>query len=487
MVVSTEASSASPTLLTKVTDAFQDLQDVPAPPPPASAPGPALLDDHETGMLDDFFEQMNTGQLDDSSFAFGGLGQNKTNSSWDIWPDELPPMFHGSTSLLALSDAQSTGPLQRSTRHHFELSQDHNFTGQQTHIVTTSPEILAAASTLVHNGHTGLSNGVPHRGSQQATNHTSQQSLHYHSNNAYGGTQAEFYHPRLSNTGPNIEKPLNSAVLNGDPILQSMFFGPVGPIDIRHTSSDKSAHLRWGSDANFYDHCFVAPPNQETVEEVTKTQLSMMECLEPQISAANTQPSSPMMNRSRRSFDGQNGGSSSGGSEKNVVESIKKHSAQLSTADSIPRKRRKNRLKIEPHDDIDEEKGEWSDHAEKTVNLQRTARRQSFMKEPKSKRQSLVIQDRGKRGKPQPSEQKSGRDNLTDEQKRSNHILSEQKRRNLIKQGFEDLCKLVPELKGGSFSKSAMLTQAADWLEKLVNGNEMLRQQLAEIKRDQRS
>jgi hypothetical protein len=77
---------------------------------------------------------------------------------------------------------------------------------------------------------------------------------------------------------------------------------------------------------------------------------------------------------------------------------------------------------------------------------------------------------------------KPARENLTEEQKRSNHILSEQKRRNLIRQGFDDLCTLVPGLKGGGFSKSAMLTQAADWLEEILRGNEILKAQLADMK-----
>ncbi|KAJ5223832.1 hypothetical protein N7468_008374 [Penicillium chermesinum] len=77
---------------------------------------------------------------------------------------------------------------------------------------------------------------------------------------------------------------------------------------------------------------------------------------------------------------------------------------------------------------------------------------------------------------------KAPRENLSEEQKRTNHILSEQKRRNLIRQGFDDLCSLVPGLRGGGFSKSAMLTQAADWLEDIMHGNEILRNQLADMK-----
>ncbi|OAA55932.1 hlh transcription factor [Niveomyces insectorum RCEF 264] len=73
---------------------------------------------------------------------------------------------------------------------------------------------------------------------------------------------------------------------------------------------------------------------------------------------------------------------------------------------------------------------------------------------------------------------KPPRENLTEDQKRENHIKSEQKRRTLIKSGFDDLCDLVPSLHGGGFSKSVMLTMAADWLEELLRGNEVLREQL---------
>jgi hypothetical protein len=90
--------------------------------------------------------------------------------------------------------------------------------------------------------------------------------------------------------------------------------------------------------------------------------------------------------------------------------------------------------------------------------------------------------DTPRKSKVQGAMTKQGRENLTEEQKRTNHILSEQKRRNLIKQGFDDLCSLVPELNGGGFSKSTMLIQAADWLEDLLRGNEQLKAQLAELK-----
>lgn len=66
------------------------------------------------------------------------------------------------------------------------------------------------------------------------------------------------------------------------------------------------------------------------------------------------------------------------------------------------------------------------------------------------------------------------REKLTEEQKRRNHILHEQKRRALIKDGFDDLLKLVPDIKDRGLSKSAILLKAAEWLEALTRGNKIL-------------
>jgi len=53
----------------------------------------------------------------------------------------------------------------------------------------------------------------------------------------------------------------------------------------------------------------------------------------------------------------------------------------------------------------------------------------------------------------------------------------------LIKEGFDDLCELVPGLRGGGFSKSTMLSMAADWLEDILEGNEALAAQLSALER----
>lgn len=74
------------------------------------------------------------------------------------------------------------------------------------------------------------------------------------------------------------------------------------------------------------------------------------------------------------------------------------------------------------------------------------------------------------------------RKNLTEEQKRENHIKSEQKRRNIIKEGYRELNQLVPNLKQGGFSKSNVLTETVRELEGLQAGNARMEEYLNSLK-----
>jgi hypothetical protein len=91
-------------------------------------------------------------------------------------------------------------------------------------------------------------------------------------------------------------------------------------------------------------------------------------------------------------------------------------------------------------------------------------------------RKASLVEDSSKKKRASAATQKAQRENLTEEQKRSNHILSEQKRRDLIKQGYKDLNELVPAVRGGGLSKSQILTEAANFLDKLIADNDLYRQ-----------
>ena len=76
---------------------------------------------------------------------------------------------------------------------------------------------------------------------------------------------------------------------------------------------------------------------------------------------------------------------------------------------------------------------------------------------------------------------RQSKENLSEEQKRSNHIQSEQKRRNLIRLGFEDLNLLVPDLRAGGYSKSNMLSETAKFIYRLQNENNALKSQMQDL------
>lgn len=81
-------------------------------------------------------------------------------------------------------------------------------------------------------------------------------------------------------------------------------------------------------------------------------------------------------------------------------------------------------------------------------------------------------------GKRRKSAAAAKRENLTEDQKRENHINSEKKRRKVISTGFDNLGHIVPAVRGGNASKSAVLESTVLFLQELLEGNEKLRQTL---------
>ena len=193
------------------------------------------------------------------------------------------------------------------------------------------------------------------------------------------------------------------------------------------------------------------PPNALTEDDIDESFKDTLGCLLPG-SNASTRPSSPIVPKQRpfeRRLD-------------SIVEAN-----QDETESAKLKKRKKSKAKDDEYDD-EEENG--------------TASKTSRKRRPKSLGGAADSDTPQKRRKSSPSAApKMTRENLTEDQKRENHIKSEQKRRTLIKEGFEDLNELVPDLRGGGFSKSAVLIMAADWLEELVNGNTKLKEQLAQL------
>lgn len=227
--------------------------------------------------------------------------------------------------------------------------------------------------------------------------------------------------------------------------------------------------MQWGSDGNFANDQFFPPAHLETVAHITDGLLERVQTFAERTSANSTQPSSPIVHRSKND-----------GNTTNIVDQSTKSKTELrhEEDDEVSprwRKRKKVRPEVKEEEDAPgDEEDDWQE------SIPRRGKRQKRSL-GKAGKKATADAKHIKGQDSESTEHKPGRDNLTEEQRRENHILSEQKRRNLIKQGFDDLSELVPGLKSGGFSKSAMLTQAVEWLEALLDGNARLVAQLSEL------
>lgn len=412
--------------------------DTPYEPAPAPPPGPALLDDNESNMLDNFFTTLNSNQFSNNDLWMQGQ-QNKPFGATNYgWSDELPPTFEGSTTSL-----QPPGP---------QTGLEKPGAGMFPNGHGVSQDLFAAASMLYHTG-----SNPPEI---QPT--IGQNPFAGFPNMDFGGVRSNGHIKDRSHTTHMSPRPSTAAAPARPPVAyhtSEMLFDVREPISPEQQATAKVRPLHWGSDVSFLDQGYVRPADQPDEEERVDDLLSNLQCFERQNSAANTRAPSP------ERAAGPHMSWPESGTASRLGDGRREYGENMDVL-LQPSKRQKTLIKEE--EDEEDSDGDLSQQRRKSkASTYNKPRRMSGNAVRRSSIQSNA---------------KSTRENLTEEQKRNNHILSEQKRRNLIRQGFDDLCSLVPGLRGGGFSKSAMLTQAADWLEEVLRGNEILKSQLAELK-----
>lgn len=419
--------------------------------PPVPAPGPSLLDDNESDLLDTFFNGVGSETLNYDFFSTSA-DQTPNRHSWT----DIPPAFMGTSSSfgpqaprISQSAPPPPPPVQQSNSH--TMSAD-PYALSPTSLEPTQ-DVLAAAA-LLHHGSNGLRGmGVT-------------------------GTYKQDYDPVLSGMTSSGVSPYDT-----------MASSPVRPLVVYPTQPTSSASyifgnnagpslhpapprtLRFGSDTSFNAvPGMMVATSQLEMEAAERSQMSAMDAffqaIDASSTAENTRPSSPITQQSQPYL----------GTTSNE---------QTVDADDRPRKRRKSKVEVAFKD-------EDEDYEDTEPSVQKTnghGKRRSIARAKDSPTQSSAPGHKRRKSSTigQSSAMlKAGRENLTEDQKRENHIKSEQKRRQQIKEGFEDLHELVPALRAGGFSKSAVLTMAADWLEELLQGNAELRQKIANIKEERR-
>lgn len=420
-------------------DSF-DASSFPLPPSPnAPAPGPSLLDDHDSKFLDTFFDGMGS---DDFNFDF--FPSQRDGSDIGMGWTELPPTFMGTSSSFGQQPHVSSQHLINGNLNH----------GLNLHMPNTRPAVptsaasdLLAAASYLHdppNGHSQnmrpemlfTTHGLP---PVPSTNSHAQQSL-------------SMYTPPRSDT--DTSEPFK------DNFYTDMVFGAEQhmtatgrQISIMHAKTD----LRWGSDEAFgAPQGFVPPASQK--KEVEAMQVHHIKAVqgvfrEIPSSTDSMGSSSPLLRRLNTDQSTNSMGD-----------------YQEDDNDSRARKRRKSKFPDEDDDEDSPVSASYKNTKRKKVgkiNDSSTPPHEQGHKRRKSSAAAAAA--------------KATRENLTEDQKRENHIKSEQKRRTLIREGFEDLGELVPGLRGGGFSKSIVLLMSADWLQDLLQGNEILRKRLDQM------
>lgn len=413
-------------------------------------------------MLGDFFDQINSSTFDDTDYIFDkvtpphGLHVNRQFG----WGGSLQSSLHGTSSLLSHA-SHLPGNLQDSRHGRFAVSPSYPPSN-------LSQDVLAAA-TLLQGNHTqlALSPETPAFPPRHPPHNSLDYSPHGHFATPFRRQSSQ---PFTTHNGSD-SRPSQVSLHHRASVDQatSAYYHDVAFPGARRTNSGpvagmdhalmKSIDVRWGSDVSFLDHGYIAPAGQTTEEKVTSDMIHTMDGLIHSASGPSTRAPSP------KAFTRQK-----------VVRRQLIEDGRAKREDELrdPRGAHAHRKRKNTNDAADEEE----DDSESAGQLKRR-KRIVLNGRPVSQTVKAAAEDQDDRERSVSDGQKPGRENLTEEQKRSNHILSEQKRRNLIKQGFDDLCDLVPDLTAGGYSKSAMLVQAADWLEDMLKGNEELRSMIA--------
>ncbi|KAF3052683.1 hypothetical protein E8E11_005358 [Didymella keratinophila] len=403
---------------------------------PLDHQGQSLLSDHEGQSLADFFSNTDPFNLSDPQ-PFGTNADAKlAGNDFSDWNFMAPATVH---------QVSATIPDHAQLHHGFHS--DNMFATQSLqlgHLGTTQDD-LQAASTLFNNSQQpAYMNSRSHSFHDMPSSHGSHDAhrhsvpSHPHNGRAMVATSQGLLNEQLAALLPN-----HAAAGTLDAQLAAQWAGSdahhriqedFGPA-LHHRPSLKRTYT-FGTDDSFSNPAGFSAPHNETEEQVTRrlmrdtrTLSYIGDAVAPEF-AAQSRPAA-------------------------VEEASDSSSEETSSADdSQPSKKRKKSVLV------------------KKEPIRKTAPGTRVSKPKKTSASTSEGDSKKKRASAAAS--KLARENLSEEQKRSNHILSEQKRRNLIKRGFDDLHDLVPEIRNGGLSKSSVLMEAANFLDKLIADNREL-------------
>lgn len=483
-------------LLTPRTDLSEDPNSDPSifdflpDPPPDPAPGNPILTTAEENGLANILAGIVSNGYGEQNFGEGVIGDEwmmppnlmGTATSFGLHPQLNMPdhllsdafyqestsqTFATNNSMLASAPPASTtpngyaapGPSQAAASSPVTGATPNTYTATGPSLTNASPvhhhpidqpqpseDVLAAANVL-HSGSHGRSHSVQHEAMfSNAPQRTS----------TMGPPVGHLRHQQWSEfkqEGRRMSQSTHAA--EQEAAFSSWIYGPEAQPSQRNDQPRAPVDLQYGTDQSFNNNNqpFVPSSEKDSSEAIQKEHMRYFSAIELSKSANTTRPTSPIMNTEGLPFN-------------------------LKTRAPPP-------IKIEANGDGGKKwrKGkreEEEDDEEPQSAVSKTSVRKRKQKGDPAHSPGGVAEAVGS-GKRRKSSAAAKRENLTEDQKRENHINSEKKRRKVIQTGFENLAVIVPAIKGGNPSKSAMLEAAVAWLEELLDGNETLKGQLSQL------
>ncbi|KAI9889704.1 MAG: hypothetical protein M1814_005003 [Vezdaea aestivalis] len=499
----------------------------PSPPAPGPAPplGQRILNSAESNELQTFFTDFASGETDtdsdllDKSTAIKQEGRILFDTDYPF-----PQDLHAYSSGLAGDDWQLNG--QQHEGHFSSTGAFGQDSEQYSPTYGHSIDILEAASALSHPvpsnppGQTNRSTSSHVRSPQhdKLTPNQMQSSHHDHHSPIY--TQAPqavgipstvadpttdpFFEEAVAITSPALFSPQQafSHAINDSMFLTVPFSGnhhashpeaiPLNgsanqisqappdfslshfsnPLQAEHFLSRPPISLPFGTDPAFASSRYAPAMSQGADNQVGRNLLGVVDCIDPNRQRADTYP---LALEQRGSCQGNS----------NVLsDDPALHNQDSQQALDPPGM---GALQRQDHEDLEHRlddmflfKGE-SDHSSRAKPKRKQKKK---LPATKPKAQTRKRPNSGVRAKGKQSSRR-GRTNLSDSEKRKNHILSEQRRRDIIKEGYHNLCQIVPGAARLEHSKSVGLAYAAKFIAEVRGDVTAMMQAIAQVHQSQ--
>lgn len=442
--------------------------------PPGAPPGNPLLNTDESSHLNNFWDNPDASTADmpsDLQFGAGfgtGFDQKDAGSIYGFYNHNMNAQNHMVHSGIHQDNSMLAHPRGQLDAYQPTSGYSMNtFSGQH---FQSNPADLMAASILVGPQMQSFQNSHPTQDLHSPLHSSGRQSV-----GSYTPTMTSHPQYEVNTHG------MDGGIHHGSMDSGMGYYNTMTSLPQRTRHSVPDAHsLPFGTDRRFSGHGFVAP-YQGSHNETAHNLMGLAQAYDLHRSSGvnsveNTYATNPVIHSRDHATPAKDASRISNQDED------EDHEDDEPLEQPKPKKRRKT--KTAEDDDQDYKPGGSGGRLGS-----KAADAESPSDVPESSAQAAKKRRRSSAGgsAPGPSASKAGiqRRNLTNEEKRQNHINSEQKRRNIISDHFHQIRDLVPNLSQANHNKALALTEAAKYLEELVDANQGMEARLEALRKAQ--